>query len=357
MIRAVLKATLLPAMLRLGASETLMRLAARMAAVLRPLGLARLVYFSINLYNYHFPHAPDAMYETETRFFRDIAPELQRDGEAFRGAPRAYGTLIDARQRRFAILMENLSPGHVFPNAMQDMALGRLRGLLQVLAALHGRFWESPRFAADLAWVPTVRAGGMHTVFHTLGFGLIDDHVRHNVFEQQVLAPLQRTVSQLWQGLCTAEEHVLAATPVTLCHGDAHVQNCFLSADGQPSRAGFLDWQLMLRASWARDVSYLVATALSTEQRRRHEDELLAFYLDQLAQHTGAQHAASLPSLTRARELYSMAMAWGLVIGWLICPPNNYGQHIWTANVARLVAACVDLDTFPRLERLRAQQR
>eukprot|EP00966_Prymnesium_polylepis_P281248 6498280-Prymnesium_polylepis.1 len=42
-------------------------------------------------------------------------------------------------------------------------------------------------------------------------------------------------------------------------------------------------------------------------------------------------------------------MAWGLVIGWLICPPNNYGEQIWSANVRRLVAACVDLGTFAQL--------
>ena len=42
-------------------------------------------------------------------------------------------------------------------------------------------------------------------------------------------------------------------------------------------------------------------------------------------------------------------MAWGLVIGWLICPPNNYGEQVWSANVSRLVAACVELGTFSLL--------
>ena len=34
-----------------------------------------------------------------------------------------------------------------------------------------------------------------------------------------------------------------------------------------------------------------------------------------------------------------------LVVGWLLCPPNNYGEELWTANVS-LVAACRELNTF-----------
>ena len=43
---------------------------------------------------------------------------------------------------------------------------------------------------------------------------------------------------------------------------------------------------------------------------------------------------------------YSVSMCWGLVIGWLICPANNYGEAILSANLKRLVAACIDLNTF-----------
>ena len=50
-------------------------------------------------------------------------------------------------------------------------------------------------------------------------------------------------------------------------------------------------------------------------------------------------------------ELYRKSMAWCLVIGWLICPPQNYGKDVWLGNVNRLVAACKDLGTFELLLR------
>jgi hypothetical protein len=40
---------------------------------------------------------------------------------------------------------------------------------------------------------------------------------------------------------------------------------------------------------------------------------------------------------------------WGLVIGWLITPPVNYGEEITRANLTRLVTAAQDLETLQAL--------
>jgi len=40
---------------------------------------------------------------------------------------------------------------------------------------------------------------------------------------------------------------------------------------------------------------------------------------------------------------------WGLVIGWLITPPVNYGTAITATNIARLVTAAEDLESFQAL--------
>jgi hypothetical protein len=37
---------------------------------------------------------------------------------------------------------------------------------------------------------------------------------------------------------------------------------------------------------------------------------------------------------------------WGLVIGWLITPPENYGQEITAENTKRMVAAVEDFDAL-----------
>ena len=93
-------------------------------------------------------------------------------------------------------------------------------------------------------------------------------------------------------------------------------------------------------------MSYLIATSLSPRERRRHERRLLGAYLAKLRGVAAVRNARNAPKDEEAFELYSRCMAWALVIGWLMCPPINYGEACWSANVARLVAACGDLGTF-----------
>jgi hypothetical protein len=335
---AMLKAILLPSWLRIG-GRLMMQLTGMIANALHPVGLDSLVFLLINCYNYYLPHAPDAMYENEAKVYRFLRPEF--DELELLEAPRVFATQMDPKARQWAVLLEDLSLRSArFPTALEELSLRELHWLIGGLAQLHSTYWQSERFATDLAWVPTIRRGGVADVFETIGFGLARDHVKRHAFERELLSPLALSIEELWLGLTRANE-MLETEPLTLCHGDCHVQNTFiLDAEG---KAGFYDWQLCLRACWARDVSYLIATSLDTEQRRRHEEKLLSFYLGRL------REAGVVVAAETARSQYAQAMAWGLVIGWLLCPPQNYGEAVLSANVRRLVAACKDLGTFGAL--------
>jgi len=338
--RMILKCSLLPSVLRLGASPRIIAATGHVCRQLARVGLDRCVWRLMNLYHYYFPHAPDAMYYNETLFYRMIRPELSPEV----AAPAVYGTLLDESRADYGILMQDVKlAGASFPTAVDELSLLQMTQLLRSYAALHASFWESSRFERDLRWVPTVHANGMAPMFDAIGFGLIRDHVAAHQFERDALAPLGRTVEQLWAGLKNANV-LLGTPPVTLCHGDSHIANTYILPDGT---VGLFDWQLMIRASWARDVSYILGTALPPALRKRHERALLGEYLKQLSQRLQANQEQ--PQEEEAWQLYCRAMAWGLVIGWLICPPVNYGQKIWMANVNRLVAACVDLRTFDLL--------
>lgn len=408
----VLKISLLPGSMRMGASLEVIQWSGAMADRLAAFRLDYILFFCLNWYNYYFPHAPDAMYENEARFYRDVRMELDSSNDSNATgakhktmssspidvlppgivvAPRVYGTVFDKEQSMYGIFMEDLRLRSArFPNALNGLAVDEVRSLLSSLAALHGKFWCSTRFAEldgvestrasavasavaagrsgtcgsvstadtngrDLGWLWTPHRGGMADVFYSIGKGLIRDHVNSHKFEQEAIQPLERSVETLWEGLVRADE-MLATEPTTYCHGDCHVSNTYVLPSGT---VGLYDWQLSLRASWCRDVSYILGTALATDVRRKHEKELLEFYLERLRAHISIcasreKRASSStvlppPDFEEAWDLYAKGMAWGLVIGWLICPPVNYGEAIWLGNVNRLVAACKDLDTFGRL--------
>jgi hypothetical protein len=334
--RMVLKTILLHRHLRFGmpAILGLARTLSRLERLPVLAGRARPLTFSaINLYQRFFPHAPEAMYANEVRFYREIRPELEIE------APRAFGGVFDERNGQFGILMEDLSlRGARFPNATTPVSPDQVAGLLSSLAALHARFWQSPRLGADLRWLPTTSRGGMHPVFDAIGLDLIRDQVRKNAFKQELIAPLERSLEQLWQDTWTVQR-LFDAGSLTLCHGDSHVANTYLLPGPQ---GGLLDWQLMVKGSWAHDVTYLIVTALEVEERRKRERELLAHYLEELRR----RGVADAPDPDQAWLRYRQGVIWGIVIGWLITPPQNYGRAITEANIRRGVTAALDLESF-----------
>jgi aminoglycoside phosphotransferase (APT) family kinase protein len=337
--RVMLKTILLHRHLRfglpviLGIAAALNRLDA--VPVLRT-GSRPLVFTLINVYQRFFPHAPAPMYDNEVRFYRDIRDELEIE------CPRVYASVFDERTGQFGIVMEDLRlRGARFPNATTPTTLDEVAGLVSTLARLHAQFWASPRLERDLRWVVTTSSGGMYRVFEAIGLDLIRDQVSKNAFKQELIAPLRRSLDQLWRDVW-AVQAALDADPVTLCHGDAHIANTYLLPDGS---GGLLDWQLMVKGSWAHDLTYLLVTGLETGQRRRHERDLITHYLDELR----ALGVARPPNRDEAWLRYRQCVVWGLVIGWLITPPQNYGRAVTEANIRRLVAAARDLETFRAL--------
>lgn len=105
---------------------------------------------------------------------------------------------------------------------------------------------------------------------------------------------------------------------------------------------GLLDFQLSLRGCYSRDLTYILTTALSIEQRREHERELIEFYLSELAR-GGVER---VPTMDEAWLLHRQSAFWGLVIGWLTCPTPNYGREITEENLRRLTQIMIDLDAL-----------
>jgi len=279
------------------------------------------------------PHAPMEMYENEVRFYRDIRPGLTLE------TPRVFASDFDKKSGQFGIIMEDLSLRQVcFPNATYDVSVEQIKSVLRTLAKLHGHFWQSPRLETDLNWIATPLKGGMSDIFQQVGFLVVEDQVKKNPFKQILIAPLGLSLQEMHQCMSTFQHEVLQQ-PQTLLHGDTHIANTYFVNDGE---GGLYDWQLMVRGNWAHDVSYVMVTGLSTELRRKHEKELLSYYLDLLQ----AQNINNIPTIDEARYLYRKSIMWGLFIGWLITPPTNYGETITSANIRKLVNAACDLDSF-----------
>lgn len=295
------------------------------------------IFTLINIYQRYFPHAPEAMYRNEVNFYGKIRPELEIE------APACYASVINDKDGQFGILMEDLGLRSArFPNAVDGVSLNEMRSLIGNLAKLHARFWESPRLEGDLAWLPTTCEGGMFPVFDAIGLNIIRDQVAKNPFKQDLIKPLGKTVDELWEANWQSQR-IIYRQPHTLLHGDTHIGNTYVLPD---SSGGLLDFQLTVRGPWCHDLTYLLITGLDIELRQQHERELINLYRDALASHG----VRSVPTEDEAFTLYRQSAVWGLVIGWLICPPQNYGETITAANIRKMVTAMIDLDSLGSLE-------
>lgn len=217
------------------------------------------------------------LYDNEVNVYALLADELPVL------MPRCVGVLRDKALSSFGLVMEDLRIRKAeFPNVLTPVDAAGAKVLLDQLAALHERYWQSPRFDADLAWVLPHTSGPIHDLFtHEDGVpALIDWEVQTQQFKRELVESVGETTGSLLQKVTAAQRHQ-ATLPTTLVHGDCHIGNTFSLPDG---RRGLLDWQLTARGHCMHDVSYLIFTALSVRDRRRHEDDLIAHYRQRLVE-------------------------------------------------------------------------
>ena len=281
------------------------------------------------------------LYDNEVNVYKYLGDELPVV------TPRCVGASRDVDGGTFGIVLEDLRvSGAEFPTVLTPVDAEDVKVSLSQLAALHAHYWQSPRFGADLSWLSPHTSGPIHELFTDPGAvpALVAWEVRTRQFKRELLQSVSETTDSLLANVRRAQVHQ-AALPTTLVHGDCHIGNTYVLPDG---RRGLIDWQLTARGFCMHDVSYIIITALSVEDRRIYEAELIAYYHQCLVE-AGVRDA---PAVKELRYEHRLAAAWCFYIGWLTTPVENYGWEINVANQIRLATAYRDLDSGAALESL-----
>ena len=275
------------------------------------------------------------IYQTEARFFADLAPQLSM------GLPRVLFAVADDEQG--VVVMEDLRTVDADICRVQRPLTGeQAAAFLDDLAALHARWWNSPALADEgaLGWL--LRHDPLpDAAWGDFGRGKLEpDNWEHAMGLPRALAV---------PGLCRDRQRVHAALqalrrhdpdgPLCVIHGDAHLGNMYISADGQP---GFLDWQTARRGHWAQDVAYFYISALDPLDRRACERDLVAGYLAALTRH-GVPDA---PDEATAWEAIRAHIIYGLFY-WLVNPVEWQAEENNAAVAPRFAWAAVDHDAPP----------
>jgi aminoglycoside phosphotransferase (APT) family kinase protein len=156
------------------------------------------------------------------------------------------------------------------------------------------------------------------------------------------------TGSELFGDIWARYIRTLTAAPQTLLHGDPHIGNTYVLPD---DTVGFLDWQMVRRGNFSLDLGYFLQGALTIEDRRNHERDLVGEY----------RRALSLPDdeMPTAEEIwlrYRASVAHGLAIWIATLSGGDAWQRpeICLAFAQRYSAAFVDLETRDALDSITA---
>lgn len=187
--------------------------------------------------------------------------------------PAFYAGAVDRRRLAAIVVMEDVTGRGGRPNSpVQPLTVDQVANGLGGLAALHAAYWCRPlpgfvrpwrirRQWAAVAWAGLLRA-------------------RHKL--RSLGHPLDVELAEIERGF-RAWAALAQLGPQTLLHGDPHPGNTYTVG----ATIGFYDWQLIRRGAWTHDVGYFIASSLTVNDRREHERDLLAGYLDALARRGG----------------------------------------------------------------------
>lgn len=157
---------------------------------------------------------------------------------------------------------------------------------------------------------------------------------------------LHGQADRMWTATERALERCTSEMPPTLLHGDTHVGQSYITADG---RMGLTDWQSILAGGWGYDFGDFVASALDPEDRRNWERELLELYLSELGNAGGTPPAFEDAWLIYRQNVCYPCVAWAFAYGRAFYQPEMQPDETCKEVIRRLATAVDDLDTLNAL--------
>jgi hypothetical protein len=253
--------------------------------------------------------------------------------------PAVYTAIIDEERRDFLLIMEDVVARGADPrDATRPMTIDQVANGVRGLARMHSEYWgDRLTNHRALGWVePFVAFAGLE--YAPL-------HIAHERLGDTVPAEIPAlSGTELFVDIWARYIGTLTTSTQTLLHGDPHIGNTYVLPDDD---VGFLDWQMARRGNWSLDLGYFLQGALTIEDRRRGERELLNEYRGALRLPAG-----EMPTADEVWLRYRASVAHGLAIWMATLSGGDAWQRadICLAFAQRYSAAFIDLDTRAALD-------
>jgi Ecdysteroid kinase-like family len=264
-------------------------------------------------------------YRCETSFYREVA-----DRVSIR-TPQCYFAEVNDSGDTFTLLLEDLAPKEQ-GDQIAGCTVAEAEAAAVNVAGLHAPMWNDPSIRA-LDWlIPDLTAMPDFTA------ELVRDGTRQ-FLDRVDLQPETTAVLRRF-----ADDFVAWASdrpgPFSLLHSDYRLDNLLFAPSGSPDPVVAVDWQVVTVGHPLRDVAFLVATGLRTEDRRPSERRIVESYHRRLVD-LGVQGYG----VDRCWDDYRFALFQApfiIVLGSLVAQATERGDLMFTTMAERSAAAIID---------------
>ncbi|UCV23604.1 ecdysteroid 22-kinase family protein [Ferribacterium limneticum] len=276
---------------------------------------------------------------TEGHFYNQIRPHLEIE------APRSFFAHFDPVSFNSMIMLGDLTSSVTeFCNHKTVMTLERARSQMRLLGKLHGISHSHPDIRAQLEHLPT----WPDYFKNTEAFGMEAGSSNGFLAGEEVIPPrLYQRYEEIWPATMRSME-LHSSWPNCLSHGDVHLKNWYVAGSGE---MGLSDWQCATRGHWARDVAYTMSTALTVEDRRRWEKELIKYYLEEMHVAGGPKVSFNEGWNAYRQQLITALTWWTITLSPTKDMPDMQPRDITLEFIRRISTAMDDLDTLDAMDR------
>jgi aminoglycoside phosphotransferase (APT) family kinase protein len=271
----------------------------------------------------------------EGRFYSEIRPGLELE------TPMGYHAAFERDSLAGINVLEDIvvTKQATFCDHRTPVTRQMAEEMVDLLALLHGHRYDDPRLDGEFCWVANFADW----------FRIGSRKMRTEYYTQRALAravdvipgDIQHRRQDIWPAT-TAAAAIHQTGPRCLLHSDVHIGNWYRTGSG---RMGLCDWQCLTQGHWSRDVSYMLSTALTVEDRRAWERGLLERYLGALGRRAGVDIPFDEAWADYRRQMLHALWMWTITLCHSPFLPAMQSEEIAMTMIARIATAMSDLDS------------
>jgi thiamine kinase-like enzyme len=241
----------------------------------------------------------------------------------------------------YIIVMKDIGATTHFCNEKSVITRELADKIVDTLAKLHSRFYESPELGSATIPFKTWPDYWDNALVNLVGWEAACDEA-FGLAESVIPPRLFKRRADVWPAtLASVTRH--HQLPKTLAHSDCHLGNWYIAGNGD---MGLTDWQAASIGHWSRDFAYALSTTLAVEDRRAWFDDLLRRYLDRMVEYGTPRIAFNEAHFYVRQQLMTALAYWTITLVPAPDMPPMQPPAITYELIKRISTAMDDMDAL-----------